>query len=105
MIDASGGPAPASSRWRAATGLLWTRYEDSDNWVVYNPASADIHLLTAAARELWRLVDHRPGAPFPELAAALAHALGRPSDDELTAVAEEALAGMDHAGLIRRVPA
>jgi len=48
-------------RWSAAPGLVWTQFDDSDEWVVFNPFSGDIHLLTPAAYELWRLTT----APTP----------------------------------------
>jgi PqqD family protein of HPr-rel-A system len=90
-------------RWRAAEKLIWTQYEDGGDWVVYNPASTSIHLLTGAARQLWTLVSSGPPSPSEDLAARLAAELGRPLDDELATAAGDALSFMDHAGLIRPV--
>jgi PqqD family protein of HPr-rel-A system len=90
-------------RWCAAADSLWTHYDDGDDWVVYVPASADIHHMTASARQLWTLVSAGPPSSSDELAAKLATELRRPLDEELTTVTREALAFMDQAGLVRRV--
>lgn len=88
------------TRWSAAPDLIWTNYPDSDEWVVYNPASADLHLLTASARSLWTLVaDGRD--TLDALAAALAASLGRPLDAEVADATRDAIASMDRAGLVR----
>jgi PqqD family protein of HPr-rel-A system len=91
-------------RWTAARHLVWTQYDDGDEWVVYDPFSADIHLLTSSARFLWILVsDERPHS-IDDLVATLAAELGRPADDELTTVTRETLSSMDRAGLLRPMP-
>ena len=89
-------------RWQASPHLVWTQYDDSDEWVVYNPASADIHLVTASARELWSLTAASPSSA-EELTDALAGRLKRPVDDELIAATDDALSFMDKAGLVRPV--
>ena len=70
---------------------------------MYRPASADIHLLTASAYQLWRLVSTGPPSSLEELAANLAVELGRSPDNELATATRDALAFMDHAGLVRPV--
>jgi PqqD family protein of HPr-rel-A system len=95
-------PDEASRSWQTSTNLIWTHYDDSDRWVVYNPASSNIHLLTSAARELWALVEREPAAS-DDLTVRLAAVLGRPLDAELVTVTRDTLAFMDRAGLIRPV--
>lgn len=86
--------------WRAATDLVWTRYADSDDWAVFNPRSGDVHLLTASARFLWQSIDDRTAVATRELLALLASHVGLTIDGELSSVAADTLAFMDHAGLI-----
>jgi len=93
----------SSVRWQAAPNLLWTRYDDGSTWVVYNPASSDIHQLTDAAHELFGLIDRGRPATSETLTAELAAILERAPDDELAAVTRDTLAFMDGAGLIRPV--
>jgi len=87
-----------------AKQLIWTRYDDGDEWVVYDPFSADIHLLTASARLLWTLVSDEQPHTIHDLVVTLAAELGRSPDDELTAVTRETLSSMDRAGLLRPMP-
>jgi PqqD family protein of HPr-rel-A system len=89
------------SRWTAAPDLVWTRYDDSDEWVVYDPLSADVHLLTASARLLWTIASDGQPHSVDDLVGAVAAALSRPPDDELTRFTNEALDSMDRAGLVR----
>ena len=86
--------------WQAVTGLVWTRYDDSDDWVVFNPASGNVHLLTSSAHDLWELTLNR-ASTFEELVPALAERLSRPSDEDLTEASRAVLAFMDEAGLVR----
>jgi PqqD family protein of HPr-rel-A system len=90
--------------WRVATQLSWTHFDDSDDWVVYDPASDDVHLLTASAHHLWTLVSDEQPHSLEDIVAALAADLGRPPDEELTRVTRETLAMMDDVGLVRPVP-
>ena len=91
------------ARWQAVTDLVWTHYDDGDEWVVYNPASADIHLLTASAYRLWALISSELPLLSDDLVSRLAAELGRVADNELATATREALAFMDRAGLIRPV--
>ena len=92
-----GGPLV---RWRVAPDLVWTHYDDGDEWVVYSPASADIHHLTGSAHRLWTLVSTGSPSSSEDLAARLAADLGHPVDDEFLTAARETLAFMDRVGLI-----
>jgi PqqD family protein of HPr-rel-A system len=87
-------------RWSASPGLVWTHFDDSDEWVVFNPYSGDIHLLSASAYALWRLTNSGPPRPSTELIAALADDLEHPAGPEFVAAARETLAFMDRAGLV-----
>jgi len=102
VADAAGLAHPMA-RWRAAPDLIWTHYDDGDDWVVYVPASADMHLLTASAYRLWTLISASQSPTSNELAATLAAELSRPLNDELMTATLEALAFMDRAGLVRPV--
>ena len=90
-------------RWGPAADLVWTHYDDSEDWVVFHPQSGDVHLLTASAHLLWNLIFEGRARTSPEMVAALAAALGRQPDEELTAATRETLAFMDRAGLVRPI--
>jgi PqqD family protein of HPr-rel-A system len=90
-------------RWHAAGHLVWTHYDDSDDWVVFHPQSGDVSLLTASAHLLWNLIFDEQACTLPEVIAALAVQLGRPLDDDLAAATRETLAFMDRAGLVRPI--
>lgn len=98
MTKAHGG-----ARWRAANGLIWTRYDDSEDWVVYNPASGDLHLLTDSAQRLWTLARDGPSRSVGELASALAVEMACLPDNELSEATQAMVAFMDRAGLINPV--
>jgi PqqD family protein of HPr-rel-A system len=87
-------------RWRTAPHLTWTQFDDSDEWVVYHPASADIHLMTGSAYRLWTLVSDEQVHSLDELVSRLASDLQRPPDTELAEITRETLAHMDRAGLL-----
>ena len=89
-------PAP----WRVAPDLVWTHYDDGDDWVVYSPASADIHHLTDSAHQLWTLVSSGSFCTADDLGARLAADLGHPFDVDFATATGETLAFMDRVGLI-----
>jgi len=91
-------------RWKASNDLIWTQYDDGDEWVVYDPASGDVHLLTSSARVLWSLISKKSPQSNEDLAAALACELARPPDEQLVPMIQETLSAMDRAGLIRPIP-
>jgi PqqD family protein of HPr-rel-A system len=88
-------------RWRPATDLVWTHFDDSEDWVVFHPQSGDVCLVTSAAHILWTLTADGPPSTLGQLISALAVALERAPDEDLTAVTRDTLAFMDRAGLIR----
>ena len=88
-------------RWRAASGLIWTTFDDSNDWVVYDPASDDVHLLTASAYLLWTLVSDEQAHTVESLADSLAAASGLPPDENMRATIVKTLISMDDAGLVR----
>lgn len=94
---------PRHQRWGASGHLVWTHYDDSEDWVVFHPQSGDVHLLTASAHLLWNLILDERACTLPELVAALAAASGRPPDDDLAAATRETLAFMDRAGLVQPI--
>jgi len=88
------------ARWSAAAGLVWTQFDDSDDWVVFNPLSGDIHLLSAPAYGLWKLTTSSPPRSSADLIDALAADTGHIADGDFLSSAQETLAFMDRAGLI-----
>jgi len=90
-------------RWKGADDLVWTHYDDGDEWVVYDPASGDVHLLTASARNLWSLIADRQTYSIEDLVAVVAAQLRQPPDEELMTVTQETLSSMDRAGLVRPI--
>jgi len=91
---------PLAFRWSATPGLVWTQFDDADDWVVFNPFSGDIHLLSASAYGLWKLTTSSPPRSSAELIEALAADTGRTADGDFLSSARETLAFMDSAGLI-----
>jgi PqqD family protein of HPr-rel-A system len=96
-------PVTEDPRFDPAADLVWTRYHDSDDWVVFHPQSGDVYLVTSAAHILWTLIADGPASTLHQLITALATALDRASDDELAAVTRDTLAFMDRAGLVRPI--
>jgi len=90
-------------RFGPAPDLVWTHYNDSEDWVVFHPQSGDVSLMTSAAHSLWRLIADGQPSTATQLVAALATALGRAPDEELAAVTKDTLAFMDRTGLIRPI--
>ena len=90
-------------RRRPSRDIVWTHYQDSNNWVVFNPASADVHLVTASAHHLWTLVPEDRGRSTAELIAALAADSGCDIDRAFAQTTEDTLAFLDSAGLLESV--
>jgi PqqD family protein of HPr-rel-A system len=93
----------SDDRWCAAGNLVWTHYDDADDWAVFHPQSGDVYLVTASAHLLWQLISDGRACTLRELVVALAADSGRRPDEELTAATREALAFMDGAGLVRPI--
>jgi PqqD family protein of HPr-rel-A system len=91
-------------RWKASSDLIWTDYDDGDEWVVYDPASGDVHLLTSSARVLWSVISKKSPGSNEDLAGALACELALRPDEQLRSMIQETLSAMDRAGLIRPIP-
>jgi len=87
-------------RWSATPGLVWTQFDDSDDWVVFNPFSGDIHLLSASAYALWQLTTSSPPRSSGALIEALAADTGYTADGDFLSSARDTLNFMDRAGLI-----
>ena len=96
-------PLTGDQRWRPAADLLWTHYDDSEDWVVFHPQSGDVYLVTSAAHTLWAIIADGPAATLKQLIPTLAAALNRAPDDQLAAVTRDTLAFMDRAGLVRPI--
>ena len=90
-------------RFGPAPDLVWTHYNDSEDWVVFHPQSGDVSLMTSSAHSLWRLIADGQPSTATQLVAALATVLGRAPDEELAAVTKDTLAFMDRTGLIRPI--
>jgi PqqD family protein of HPr-rel-A system len=91
---------PVDPRWVAASGLVWTQFDDSDDWVVFNPLSGDIHLLSAPAYALWRLATSTPPLSFTDVIDALIAESPQMADARFVESARGTLAFMDSAGLV-----
>ena len=90
-------------RWRPAADLVWTHYDDSEDWVVFHPQSGDVYLVTSAAHTLWAIIADGSAPTLNQLIPSLAAALERSPDDELAAVTRDTLGFMDRAGLVRPI--
>ena len=97
------GSLTDEQRWRPALDLVWTHYDDSDDWVVFHPQSGDVYLVTSAAHTLWAIIADGSAPTLNQLIPALAAALERSPDDELAAVTRDTLGFMDRAGLVRPI--
>jgi PqqD family protein of HPr-rel-A system len=86
--------------WRADRTVLWTTYDDSDEWVVFHPASGHVHSVTAAARHLWVMAADLPRTT-EQLLSGLASHLGKPVEPELEQAVRDTIDFMDRAGLLR----
>ena len=96
-------PLTDVQRWRPAADLVWTHYDDSEDWVVFHPQSGDVYLVTSAAHTLWALIADGSATTLNQLIPALATALNRTPDDQLGSVTRDTLAFMDRAGLVRPI--
>jgi PqqD family protein of HPr-rel-A system len=96
-------PLTDDQHWRPAAELVWTHYDDSEDWVVFHPHSGDVYLVTSAAHTLWALIADGSAPTLQQLIPALAAALNRTPDDELADVTRDTLAFMDRAGLVRPI--
>jgi hypothetical protein len=84
--------------WKAPP-LTWARFDDSRDWIVFNPSSSQVHLINEPAHRLWILAtDGRPHS-VGALAGALA-APGEPVTEAALDLTRDTLAFMDDEGLL-----
>ena len=88
---------------RRTSNVVWRQFDDSDNWVVHIPESAQVHLFTAAAHRLWSLIPEDAYISTADLSTRLAAELQFDDDGSLIAHIEATLAVMDQAGLTESV--
>ncbi len=88
------------SRWHTAPDLIWTHFDDADDWVVFNPASADVHLINQSAYALWSLLSINPGSSLDQLLSSLAED-ETPLDEPSRRAFGAAFESMDRAGLVQ----
>lgn len=101
--DSKSAAGQSIQRWTTANNLIWTHYDDADEWAVFHPSAATVHLLNASARFLWTAIADHGAITFDELVAALSEYLGCHADQELIEGTRNALVWMDEAGLIMPV--
>jgi len=99
-----GFSAIAACRWTACSGpaLLWRSWDD-EQWIVYQVASGDTHLLNHVAAQALRSLQEHP-ATVSQLAERVAAALGAVADEAFTRELERLVAEFDELGLIERSP-
>lgn len=86
--------------WQPAPDLVWATFDDSDEWIVYNGASGNVHLLTANARQLWMLASSGTSVSIEDLTASVATAGRLTADPDLAEIVRASLDFMDEAGLL-----
>ena len=79
--------------------MVWRQFDDSDNWVVHIPESAQVQLFTAGAHRLWNLIPEDAAISPADLSARLAFELNLDVDEALIRHIEDTLTVMDQAGL------
>jgi hypothetical protein len=88
--------------WLRVEDVIWTKFDDSDEWVVFSPISAEVQLVNDAAHRLWLLASNSEPRSSQMLVSSLAADVNRPvDDDELRAASSATLAFMDEAGILR----
>ena len=92
----------ADIRWTVAPGLVWHRWPDCDEWVVFHAASGDVHLLSSAAAALLRALEAEP-ATLVSLIDALDFRGPEGEPGDLRIHLSETIAAFDRAGLIEPV--
>ncbi len=90
----------ATMKFRAQDGLLWRRWDDE--YVVYNPASGESHLLDfVSAQGLMQL--EKCVASTQQLVHDLGLVLDIPADEELSGYVQQMLTELSELGLTRTV--
>jgi len=88
---------------RRTSKVVWRQFDDSDNWVVHIPESAQVHLFTGAAHRLWSLIPEDASISVADLSTRLSAELHLDDEGTLIRHIETTLAVMDQAGLIESV--
>jgi len=88
---------PGRCAWTAPP-LRWVQFDDSADWVVFNPASAEVHLINDAAHRLWMLASDGFPRGLDELAGMLA---GGHASEEARQLTHQTMAFMDEMGLLQ----
>ncbi|MCC7009088.1 MAG: HPr-rel-A system PqqD family peptide chaperone [Acidobacteria bacterium] len=91
--------ADSRTTWRRHATPTWVRFDDGDDWIVFNQASADIHLVAPILHRIWSLIPPEQGIAAADLIAAL----GRDLEIDAATATENvtrALAFLDEAGLV-----
>lgn len=88
-------------RWAVASEVIWTRFDDSPQWIAYCVGSADVHLLNEGAHALWCTIAEHPGTTTERL---LSPPFAAPQLDPAARTAIlDTLSSMDRAGLVEPV--
>lgn len=87
-------------KFRAQDGLLWRRWDDE--FVVYNPASGESHLLDFVSAHGLKQLEKRVASP-EQLVHDLSLVLDIPADDELGGYVQQMLTELSELGLTRSV--
>jgi|SRR4029453_11568554 len=90
-----------ATTWLRVDNVVWTKFDDSDDWVVFSPISAEVQLVNDAAYRLWSVASLDEPRSTQNLMSLLAAEVSRPLDDELRAATSATLAFMDEAGILR----
>lgn len=91
----------AIMKFQAQDGLLWRQWDDE--YVVYNPASGDSHLLDwVSAQGLMQL--EKRVASMEDLVRDLGHVLDIPADESLSRYVRQMVTELSELGLTRSTP-
>lgn len=92
---------PEAWRVNPDLALSWRRWREE--YVVFNPATGNTHVLDAIAGEILLLVERGPVA-WQELRRHMAEFLGAPDDQRLAQTVRQAIGRLDELVLIEPVP-
>jgi hypothetical protein len=89
----------STTAWKASQ-VVWARFDDSSDWVVFNPSSAEVHLINEPAHRLWLLATDGQPHVIDDLARALL-ILDEPLTEAVLELTRDTLTFMDDEGLIQ----
>ena len=92
----------SAQKWRIFPGLRlhWRSWEDE--FVVYNSASGDTHLLDQVSRDMLKVLESE-SPTLSELAGRLAESQEIEADAEFSSYLERLLATLEKLGLVERI--